>query len=113
MENEEVIFLSKGKNGDALVYSTDGKSTECLSTLPIAIPMDDEEINIEEELKFMNIYKSDDPRNYNRGTSGNALLQPVSSVFEKWPKVNQRNLIEELYKTFISKEFYKEDSDGK
>lgn len=51
--------------------------------------MENEEINIEEELKFMNIYKSDDPRNYNIGTSGNALLQPVSSIFEKWPEFNQ------------------------
>jgi hypothetical protein len=41
MENEDVIFLSKGKNGDALVYSTDGKSTECLSTLPIAIQIEE------------------------------------------------------------------------
>lgn len=35
MENEKVIFLSKGKDDEALVFSTDGKSTECLSPIPI------------------------------------------------------------------------------
>jgi hypothetical protein len=30
MENE-TIFLSKDKNGEAAVFSTDGKTTQCLS----------------------------------------------------------------------------------
>ena len=32
MENDEVIFLAKDKNDEVSVYSTDRKSTKCLSS---------------------------------------------------------------------------------
>ncbi len=31
-KSTEVIFLGEGENGEALVFSTDGNTTKCLST---------------------------------------------------------------------------------
>jgi hypothetical protein len=61
----------------ASLYVLDGIKDE---QLLMRTPMKNDKINIEEELKYMNVYKSDDPNNYNIGKPGQVLIYDLKAI---------------------------------